>query len=210
MIRTRRPQRMAGLARRLTRSWTWLGATGGSQIVEFAVALPLLVVFLVAIFDFGNAFGVKHKLTNAAREGARFASNQPATDLLSPAAGSSGSPEAVATMVGGYLLANKVNDCGLSNPGQQTIAQSGLTWTYTASSNGCPGTLTLTIERGYTYTTAASPPLYPTGINVEATRVTLSYPYKWQFNTVFQFLVPGGGFASNSLISSVAVMQNLN
>lgn len=200
---------MAVLARGLTRSWAWLRDTRGSQIVEFAVALPLLVVFLVAIFDFGNAFAVKHKLTNAAREGARFASNQPTTDLSSDTAGSTGSPEAVATLVGEYLLANKLNDCGLSNPGQQTIAQSGLTWTYTANSNGCPGTLTLTIERGYTYTIATSD-LYPAGINVEATRVTVSYPYKWQFNTIFQFLVPGGGFAGNSLISSVAVMQNLN
>src|SRR5205809_5457764 len=33
----------------------------GSQIVEFAVALPLLVVFVVGIFDFGNAFSLKHK-----------------------------------------------------------------------------------------------------------------------------------------------------
>ena len=28
----------------------------GAQLVEFAVALPLLVVFVVGIFDFSNAF----------------------------------------------------------------------------------------------------------------------------------------------------------
>ena len=194
------------IADRLLGSALLLGDARASQIVEFAVALPLLVVFLVAIFDFGNAFSVKHKLTNAAREGARFASNQPTTDLSLSTAGTTGSPKAVATLVGEYLLANKVNDCGLSSV--TPPPPSGLTWIYTASS-GCPGALTLTIERGYTYTTAPSA-LYPTGINVEATRVTLSYPYKWQFNTIFQFLVPGGGFAGSSQISTVAVMQNLN
>jgi Flp pilus assembly protein TadG len=209
MICTVQPQPATTLVRRLTASWAGLLETRASQIVEFAVALPLLVVFLVAIFDFGNAFSVKHKVANAAREGARFAANQPTTDLSSSTAGTNGSPEAIATLVGNYLLANKVNDCGLSIPGLQTVTPSGLTWTYTASSNGCPGTVTLTIERGYSFTTAASA-VYPEGVNVEATRVTLSYPYKWQFNTIYQFLVSGGGFAGTSQISSVAVMQNLN
>jgi Flp pilus assembly protein TadG len=209
MIHAGQSCRGASPAGRVARVWARLRSRGGSQIVEFAVALPLLVVFLVAIFDFGNAFSVKHKLTNAAREGARFASNQPATDLSSTTAGSTGSLQAVATLVGDYLLANKVNDCGLSNPGQQTVTKSDLTWTYTVSGNGCNGTLTLTIERGYTFPTSAST-LYPTGVNVEATRVTLSYPYQWQFNTVYGLLVPGGGFAGISQISSVAVMQNLN
>jgi len=40
--------------------------TAGAEIVEFAVSLPLLVVVLVGIFDFGSAFNVKHKLDNAA------------------------------------------------------------------------------------------------------------------------------------------------
>ena len=30
----------------------------GSQIMEFALVLPLLVVFVVAIYDFGQAFNV--------------------------------------------------------------------------------------------------------------------------------------------------------
>ena len=49
--------------------------TSGSQLLEFAVALPLLVVFVVGIFDFGGAFNLKQMLNNIAREGARFASS---------------------------------------------------------------------------------------------------------------------------------------
>lgn len=48
--------------------WTSLLAESkGSAIVEFAVSLPLLVVLVVGIFDFGSAFTVKQKLAYATR-----------------------------------------------------------------------------------------------------------------------------------------------
>jgi len=39
-----------------------------SQMAEFAVCLPLLIVVVVGIFDFGEAFNVKQKL-NGLRHG---------------------------------------------------------------------------------------------------------------------------------------------
>ena len=181
----------------------------GSQIVEFAVALPLLVVFVVGIFDFGNAFSLKHKITNAALMGARFASTQPSSDLTDPLAGN-GSVQSVARVVAFNLSSAKVSDCGLAISNALDVSYSPpRTWTYTKNTSPCAGTLTLTVERGYTFQLPASPS-YPGGMTVEATRVTLSYPYKWQFNRVIQFLVPGATFQSSSQISAVAVMQNLN
>ncbi|MFZ0759119.1 MAG: TadE family protein, partial [Candidatus Sulfotelmatobacter sp.] len=61
----------------------WRGTTDdrAAQIVEFALSLPLLVVFVVGIFDFSGALTLKQKLTNAAREGARVAAADPANDL---------------------------------------------------------------------------------------------------------------------------------
>ena len=56
----------------------------GAQLVEFAVALPLLVLFVVGIFDFSNAFTFKQKLTNIARDAARVAAADPAGDLRAP------------------------------------------------------------------------------------------------------------------------------
>ncbi|MFB3095383.1 MAG: TadE/TadG family type IV pilus assembly protein, partial [Candidatus Acidiferrales bacterium] len=41
--------------------------------MEFALMLPFLVVFTIAIFDFGAAYKLQQKLTNAVREGARIA-----------------------------------------------------------------------------------------------------------------------------------------
>ena len=54
-----------------------------AQLVEFAVTLPLLVVFVVGIFDFSGAFTLKQKLTNVARDAARAAAADPASDLQS-------------------------------------------------------------------------------------------------------------------------------
>ena len=53
----------------------------GSQIMEFALVLPLLVVFVTAIYDFGQAFNVKEKLNFAVKDGARFGAAQPTNDL---------------------------------------------------------------------------------------------------------------------------------
>jgi Flp pilus assembly protein TadG len=44
----------------------------GSAAVEFAVLLPILLILLAGFFDFGWYFYVKHTVTNASREGARY------------------------------------------------------------------------------------------------------------------------------------------
>jgi Flp pilus assembly protein TadG len=46
----------------------------GAALVEFAFALPLLLVVLAGIVDFGFVFQRYEVITNAAREGARLAS----------------------------------------------------------------------------------------------------------------------------------------
>src|SRR6186997_1081490 len=49
------------------------GTRRGQALVEFALVIPLFVLFLVAIFDLGRAVFAYNTLTNAAREGARTA-----------------------------------------------------------------------------------------------------------------------------------------
>lgn len=46
----------------------------GAAAVEMAIVLPLLLLLLGGIVDFGRAYYTKNILTNAAREGARAAS----------------------------------------------------------------------------------------------------------------------------------------
>jgi Flp pilus assembly protein TadG len=173
-----------------------------SQIVEFALSLPLLVLFVVGIFDFSGAVTLKQRLSNAVREGARVAAADPANDLVGfPAAGVPASVSDAYQVVDNYLLSEKMNDCGLSSSPTQT--NSGLTWTYTANGNGCPARgITLTINRGNLIPQAGGQPTLVTTV------VSISYPYTWQFGGVKGLF--GGSFILPSNISSAAIALNEN
>ena len=45
----------------------------GQSLVEFAILIPVLLVIVIGIFEFGRAWNIDQVLTNAAREGARLA-----------------------------------------------------------------------------------------------------------------------------------------
>jgi Flp pilus assembly protein TadG len=49
-----------------------IGDEKGASAVEFAIILPLLVVFVFGIIEFGIIFYDKAMITNASREGARM------------------------------------------------------------------------------------------------------------------------------------------
>jgi Flp pilus assembly protein TadG len=53
----------------------------GQSLVEMAVALPVLILLLVAVIDFARIIDASIVLTNAAREGARFASVDPSLSV---------------------------------------------------------------------------------------------------------------------------------
>ena len=44
----------------------------GQALVEFALALPLLLLLVFGVLEFGRAFKIKIVLTNAAREGTHY------------------------------------------------------------------------------------------------------------------------------------------
>lgn len=177
-----------------------------SQIAEFALSLPLLVVFVVGIFDFSGALTLKQKLTNAAREGARVAAADPANDLTNTAALPASVLDAF-YVVDDYLNSEKINDCGLSTARPVQTAGT-LTWTSTAL--GCPtlapNSLVLTINRGY----VTQQSIGGTPTDVINTQVQIQYPYKWRFNSVITLLVPSSSYASISYISSTATVFNEN
>jgi len=174
-----------------------------AEIVELATSLPVLVLFVVGIFDFTNAITLKQKLTNAAREGARVAAADPASDLTNPTA-PSGFPASVTDavyVVDRYLIAEKVNDCGLNS---QPLASSGLTWTATATGTGCTGAgLVLTINRGCTSAAAAG----TSGGDIVNTCVTIQYPYTWQFSGASGLF---GSFGLPTSITTTATVYNEN
>lgn len=45
----------------------------GQALAEFALVLPLVMLFIAGIVEFGRAWNIKQAVTDAAREGARYA-----------------------------------------------------------------------------------------------------------------------------------------
>jgi hypothetical protein len=189
-----------------------------SQLVEFAVALPLLVVFVVGIFDFSGAFTLKQKLTNAARDGARVAAADPANDLKGFSTPVPASVIDAFLAVYNDLQANNVNVCGmLPSNGTAPTLNTGLTWTYQGTTN-CPSIgLIITINRGYYFPAVTGN--QPAAVNclpqnvsgqtaVIATCVSIQYAYQWRFGRAASLL--GGTTLLPSSIAAVSVAMNEN
>jgi Flp pilus assembly protein TadG len=199
---------LAGLLR-------FLADTGASSLAEFAVSLPLLVVLVVGIFDFGGAFNQKQQLSNAMREAARFGASEATNDLATGTAPPS--VDAIRYLVDSYLVTAGMQDCGL---GTLAPATSGPPWIY-VTTGSCVGTLTLNIARdppsGATLTQATcvlvaqnyGSPNPVAQLYIPCTQVTISYPYQWHFNSVIQLLVPGAVLGLSE-ITAGATAANMN
>jgi Flp pilus assembly protein TadG len=53
----------------------------GQSLVEFALVIPLLLLLVIGIFEFGRAWMTKNVMTGAAREAARMAAVSPPTGM---------------------------------------------------------------------------------------------------------------------------------
>jgi Flp pilus assembly protein TadG len=169
----------------------------GSALLEFAIILPLLVVFVVGIYDFSGAFNQKQKIEQAAQEGAIVAGAQPVSDIASTTADPA-SLHPVVTAVLNSLVGSGVLASGACTPPGTASPPAGLAWTYTIS--GCPDQLVVTINRGMVVT-SVSPAV------VGAT-VTVAYPYHWRFNRVIQLLIPGASYAAITQVTESATVHN--
>ncbi len=188
----------------------------GAQLVEFAVALPLLVLFVVGIFDFSGAFTIKQKLTNVAREAARVAAADPASDVPASSSTVPASVTDAYQLIANYFTANHLNICGVTSASSTYTAPA--TWTYSGASGGCPGSgLTIIINRGY-YFPEASSALAPSTTcasqvigsqtAVIGTCVSIQYAYKWRFGNAASLL--GASPLLPSVLSAIAVAMNEN
>jgi Flp pilus assembly protein TadG len=83
-----------------------------AALVEFAIVLPILLLLVFGIIDFGRALYTANNLTAAVREGARLASTQ-----ISPDPTTGGSMAAVQTAVSAYVVAFG------GNPGPPTVSE---------------------------------------------------------------------------------------
>jgi Flp pilus assembly protein TadG len=180
----------------------------GSALVEFSIVLPLLVVFIVGIYDFSGAFNQKQKIEQAAQEGAIVAGAQPMNDI--EPGGAPDSLQPVVSVIFNTLAAQNIlplaNQGTCKVPGTVTPGANPLQWTYAIS--GCSGSfpgdnLTISINRGF----VAVVTNLPTTLTV-STQVVVSYPYHWRFNSVIQLLMPGASYAATTNVSETATVHN--
>ncbi len=185
-----------------------------AQMVEFAVSLPLLIVFVVGIFDFSGAYTLKQKLTNVARDAARTAAADPANDLQSPSTPVPLSVQDSVQLIKRYFAANNLDDCDILPSGSPT----GMTWTFTASTGCPPPGLTITINRAYYFpATGATVPSASctsqgaggdTVNTIVGTCVSIAYVYPWRFGRAAQLLGFGQTLPPQITAISVALDEN--
>jgi Flp pilus assembly protein TadG len=163
----------------------------GSQLVELAFVLPLLAVMIVGIFDFGEAYNLKQKLNNTAREAVRFAAGQNGGFSLKTS-----DVAAIGQVVNNYLQSAGLTQCTFTGP-----TNAGTVYTFTATGTGC-GTASLVINRNHVITVG--------GGLVSGTKVTLTYPFTWRVGNIMKLLLPSSTLTLPTTLSTDAIMQNIN
>jgi Flp pilus assembly protein TadG len=157
---------------------------------------------VVGATDFGRAYNLKQKLTNAAREGARIAINQSTADLSQNVPNT---VQAVRNSVVAYLNSENLDTSFIAaNPTKTGVRE----WTYSSTSSGDP---ILRIDRSYPVPVTVD----GTATLVISTRIRLAYPFSWSFARVINILkdCPQGSpgcYAGSFLIETEVIMKNMS
>jgi Flp pilus assembly protein TadG len=171
-----------------------LGSAEGSQLLEFALTAPLLLVLVIGIMDFGRAYNLKQKLNNAVREGARYAANQ----FSDPEDINTTSVGAVGTVVSNYLTNAGVTQCTIGS------ASGGpFDYTFSSSSTGCT-TFKLEVNRNAQFVA--------NGTTYNATTVTITYPFTWSIGSIMKLFLRSSTLNSTlpATVVTNATIQNIN
>jgi Flp pilus assembly protein TadG len=157
----------------------FLRDTGGSEIAEFAMVVPLLFMFLLAIFWFGQAFRIYGTLTQATRAGARAAVAPVCATC--PAPGST--PAQIAqTAVTNAMAAAHLNTNQLVSTSSWTIPVLYQCRTTPPALVSCDGSVTIPICVQPNVQLSYSNPTNPQGgMGICGTSVSLRYQYPFSF-----------------------------
>src|SRR6266850_6876745 len=126
-----------------------LGRTDGMEILEVALVLPLVVMFLLGIVAFGRAFNIYATITQAAKQGAATAAR--------PACATCGQPT------------NNWNST--SFPGDDAVEQSVFSVMKAASLD--TNQTRLYVPAGLQFCTPPVPPVPPGGCSITSNSVTV-------------------------------------
>lgn len=147
---------------------THTGVAGDSGVaaVEFAIIVPLLLLLVFGIIEFGTLFAQQLALSNGARQGARFAAVPDSTDITAPTSSCAQITQQVqdaASTIGMNGASVAVTITGGVHP----CASSTDTATYPCQGSGGSG-VPVTVQAAYVSTPIVPFP-YPGAISLAAT-----------------------------------------
>lgn len=163
----------------------------GVELLEFALVMPLLLVLIAGVWDFGAAILLKERMTNAAREAARAAVAIPMIDANCTGP----TPCTIVTAAGTaqQYMDNAGNDLSCITPSQPTNFDSSVP---TLATYTCKDGTTLQINRGVMVNSSNG--------EIPSTQVTLTYPLRWVMLGRF---LPG---VLPQAVTTTVTMQNLS
>lgn len=166
----------------------------GSQLLEFAFALPILMLLLVGIWDFGSKFALRQKLTNAARQADRIV-------ISTPTGTPAGATNCSTTTIPCAVVA-------AASAAQHYLADSGLdaSWikpTSPSSTGACEWKWIYSPGTNSTYELDINTSVMIPGTGTNGTQVTLKWPLTWDLSA----LMPAGSFPTET--STSVTMPNL-
>jgi Flp pilus assembly protein TadG len=123
-------RRMFGPAMRLARKQGSVRSEEGSTIVETAMSIMILLTFMFGVFEAGFALYSYHFLSEAAREGARYAIVRGST-----AGGTCASYNSYACNASAANIQSYVQNLGFFNTTNVTVNP---VWSAYATGNSCP------------------------------------------------------------------------
>lgn len=187
-----------------------LSGEEAAELVEFALLLPLLLILVLGVMDFGRAFQIDQALSNASRQGARIAASATSADVLVPGSAPPISVQLACNAVVEYLQNANVDTSFMPNSGGKC---SKLTYTGAPSFTGTDCSSASGNPKycyGFTIEREVSVPATGGG-TIASTRVTLNFPYDWTFgfNRMIKFLAPSSNYSPTVSVVTNALMENL-
>ncbi len=176
----------------------------GAELIELAFTMPIFLLLIIGIIDFGGAWAARDQIEGSARSGARAAVAS-FNDTTNPQCGAG--PCSVQVAVDSVIAA--IGNAGLPTCGMTAagITASGAPFTWTDSA-GCPngGTFLITVARAVPEVDGST----GTNVNVLTTQVSVSYPYTFKLNMGGGLIFSGNPFATYATLNSTVTMVNQN
>ena len=178
---------------------TFCSKEKGAQLVEFALILPLLLVIVVGIIEFGRGFNIYHNVTNGTREGARL-SAKPENNVDPTLA-----PNNIMDRIVNYLNALGLTTSYYTGAGALNASISPTAWVYGTYPSGSYFVID---QRSKMQKLDAS------GIPIInsfylGSRVSIAYPYNFTFfKGVINLILATSAYNNQIYIKNTSIIEN--